>query len=117
MQHMATSSYNYSPLALTNALVPTAGPLKNRTRLLVEICHAIRARVAPSFILSLKLNSTDFQDDGFKPEDARELVSVLQEEVRLDFVELSGGKYELLGLEWTKGVRARERRFYLSSQR
>jgi 2,4-dienoyl-CoA reductase-like NADH-dependent reductase (Old Yellow Enzyme family) len=89
------------------------GTLINRMRLLVEICHAIRAGVSPSFILSVKLNSTDFQDDGFKPEDARELVRFLQEEVRLDFVELSGGTYEHLGLEWSKDSTRQREAFFL----
>ncbi|KAE9370033.1 NADH oxidase [Stipitochalara longipes BDJ] len=89
------------------------GSLSNRMRLIVEVCEAIRRRVKPSFILSIKLNSTDFQEDGFKPEEARELVRVLQEVVKMDFVELSGGTYEHFGLEWTKESTREREAFFL----
>jgi 2,4-dienoyl-CoA reductase-like NADH-dependent reductase (Old Yellow Enzyme family) len=79
----------------------------------MEICQEIRRRVQPSFILSIKLNSTDFQEDGFKPAEARELVRVLQDDIGLDFVELSGGTYEHLGLQWTKDSTREREAFFL----
>jgi len=82
-------------------------------RLIVEICQEIRRRVKSSFILSVKLNSTDFQEDGFKPAEARELVRVLQDVVGMDFVELSGGTYEHIGLEWTKDSTREREAFFL----
>lgn len=69
------------------------GPFENRARLLVEIVRGIRERVPPSFILSVKINSTDFQDDLFGSEEVQQL-RVLFESNRIDFVELSGGTYE-----------------------
>lgn len=81
--------------------------------LLIEICCEIRRKVQPNFILSVKLNSTDFQADGFQTEEARELVRVLQNECRIDFVELSGGTYEFLGLEWVKESTREREAFFL----
>ncbi|KUJ21404.1 NADH oxidase [Mollisia scopiformis] len=89
------------------------GTLTNRMRLIVEVVQEIRSRVSPSFIVSVKLNSTDFQEDGFKPHEARELVGVLQDDVGLDFVELSGGTYEHVGLEWTKESTRQREAFFL----
>jgi len=89
------------------------GSLSNRMRLIVEICQEIRRRVKANFILSVKLNSTDFQEDGFKPAEARELVRVLQDVVGMDFVELSGGTYEHQGLEWTKDSTREREAFFL----
>ena len=62
----------------------------------MEVAAAVRARTSPSFILGIKLNSVEFQDSGFQPEEAREVVRLL-EEYKFDFVELSGGTYEELG--------------------
>ncbi|KAK5425339.1 hypothetical protein LTR34_011231, partial [Exophiala xenobiotica] len=66
------------------------GSLTNRMRLLVQVAKGIRARTSPSFIVGVKLNSVEFQDGGFTAEEAAEVCRVLQDEVGLDFVELSG---------------------------
>ncbi len=69
------------------------GPLENRVRLLLEVVREIRARVDPSFGVSVKLNSADFQRGGFDISDAKQVVDWLNGE-HIDFVELSGGSYE-----------------------
>lgn len=69
------------------------GPLENRSRLLVEIVKAVRARVSPGFAVAVKLNSADFQRGGFSADDARGVVAMLNE-LAVDLVELSGGSYE-----------------------
>ena len=69
------------------------GSLENRARFLLAIVDAVRARVAPSFGVGLKLNSADFQRGGFAFEDARQVVQWLAGK-GLDFIELSGGSYE-----------------------
>ncbi|ORY14500.1 hypothetical protein BCR34DRAFT_585680 [Clohesyomyces aquaticus] len=71
------------------------GSITNRSRIIVEIAQAIRARVSKSFILGIKLNSVEFQAKGFQPEAARDLCKILEQN-RFDFVELSGGTYEEL---------------------
>lgn len=69
------------------------GSLENRARFLLEIVRAIRERVEPSFGVSIKLNSADFQKGGFELADAKQVVEWLGL-LDVDFVELSGGSYE-----------------------
>lgn len=69
------------------------GSLENRARLLLDIVRGVRATVAPSFAVAVKLNSADFQRGGFSPEDARAVVEMLSP-LGVDLAELSGGSYE-----------------------
>ncbi|KAF2857453.1 FMN-linked oxidoreductase [Piedraia hortae CBS 480.64] len=71
------------------------GSIDNRARLIVEIAQEIRKRTQPNFVVGIKLNSVEFQDGGFTPEEAKQLCGLLEEN-RVDFVELSGGTYEKL---------------------
>ncbi|MFK7160757.1 NADH:flavin oxidoreductase/NADH oxidase family protein [Marinospirillum sp. MEB164] len=69
------------------------GSLENRARLLLDIVRGIRAAVSSTFAVAVKLNSADFQRGGFSPEDAREVVMLLNY-LGVDMIELSGGSYE-----------------------
>ncbi len=69
------------------------GSLENRARLLLEVIHAMRASVSPSFCVAVKLNSADFQRGGFDAADARAVVEMLNP-LPIDLLELSGGSYE-----------------------
>lgn len=69
------------------------GSLENRARLLLEVIRAVRANVSPSFCVSVKLNSADFQRGGFDETDARAVVEMLNT-LPIDLLELSGGSYE-----------------------
>ncbi|KAE8380918.1 NADH oxidase [Aspergillus bertholletiae] len=69
------------------------GSLANRMRLILEIRDEIAKRVRPGFIIGVKVNSVEFQPNGFQPEEARELCRTLEDH-RFDFIELSGGTYE-----------------------
>jgi len=71
------------------------GSLENRLCLILEITDAIRKRVSKSFIVGIKINSVEFQDKGFSPEEAKDLCQAL-EKAKFDFIELSGGTYESL---------------------
>lgn len=71
------------------------GSLENRARIILEIAAEVRKRTSEEFIVGIKLNSVEFQDKGFNPEEARKLCSMLEEN-KFDFVELSGGTYEHL---------------------
>ena len=72
------------------------GSLENRARIIVEIAQEIRRRTKPNFILGIKINSVEFQDKGFQPDEAKALASILEAN-KFDFIELSGGTYESLG--------------------
>ncbi|KAJ5951574.1 uncharacterized protein N7479_009987 [Penicillium vulpinum] len=70
------------------------GSLANRARIIVEIADAIRhALPEPGFIIGIKINSVEFQEHGFTPEESKELCEIL-DRTNFDFVELSGGTYE-----------------------
>ena len=76
------------------------GSLENRARLLVDVVAAVRAAVAPGFIVAVKLNSADFQRGGFSEDDARQVILWLNE-LSVDLVELSGGSYESPAMQGT----------------
>ncbi|MGL1811650.1 UNVERIFIED_CONTAM: 2,4-dienoyl-CoA reductase [Serratia marcescens] len=69
------------------------GELANRARLLLEVVRAVRQRVSPDFCVAVKLNSADFQRGGFSPDEARQVLLMLNT-LPVDLVELSGGSYE-----------------------
>lgn len=69
------------------------GSLGNRARLLLTIVRRIRSTVSPTFAVSVKLNSADFQRGGFEPSDSARVASWLDEE-GVDLIEISGGSYE-----------------------
>ncbi len=69
------------------------GSIENRARLLLKVVQAVRESTGPSFSLSVKLNSADFQRGGFDVDDARAVVGMLAP-LGVDLVELSGGSYE-----------------------
>ena len=69
------------------------GSIENRMRLLIEVIKAVRAQVAPTFAVAVKINSADFQRGGFDADDAKVVISAMNE-LAVDLVELSGGSYE-----------------------
>ncbi|KAI1250143.1 hypothetical protein MGN70_007195 [Eutypa lata] len=87
------------------------GSLENRMRLILEIATAVKKRVSPSFIVGIKVNSVEFQDKGFAPEEAVLLCQAL-ERAQFDYIETSGGTYESLDFRHVKeSTRARENFF------
>jgi len=69
------------------------GSIGGRMRFLLAIVRAIKAAVGPSFPISVKLNSADFQRGGFEVGDAKEVAIALQNE-GISILEVSGGNYE-----------------------
>jgi 2,4-dienoyl-CoA reductase-like NADH-dependent reductase (Old Yellow Enzyme family) len=69
------------------------GSIENRMRLLLSVIKAVRAHVAPTFAVSVKINSADFQRGGFDADDAKTVILAMNE-LAVDLVELSGGSYE-----------------------
>ena len=89
------------------------GSLENRARLLVDIVRKVGKAVSSSFVVSVKLNSADFQRGGFSQEDARMVVKMLAP-LGVDLVELSGGSYEapaMMGTSRDQRTLAREAYF------
>lgn len=81
-------------------------------RLVLEIGQEIRKRTSRGFILSIKLNSVEFQEKGFTPEEAKEFCTLL-EQTKFDFVELSGGTYEQLAFVHRKESTKKREAFFL----
>ncbi len=69
------------------------GSLENRARFILEIIRRTRAAVRKTFIMSVKLNSADFQRGGFDQDDSATVAGWL-EEAGVDLIEISGGNYE-----------------------
>lgn len=69
------------------------GRLENRARPLLQICERIRAELPEDFILSVKLNSADFQKGGLTHQDSLQIAEWLEDR-GVDLLEISGGSYE-----------------------
>lgn len=94
------------------------GSLQNRARLLLDIVRGVRQMVRPDFGVGVKLNSADFQRGGFDVNDARQVVTWLND-LQVDLVELSGGSYEapaMQGVSRDERTLAREAYFLSFAQ-
>lgn len=60
---------------------------------MLEIVREVRAAVGPSYPISVKLNSADFQEGGFSSAEAVQVSQYLESE-GVDLLEISGGNYE-----------------------
>jgi 2,4-dienoyl-CoA reductase-like NADH-dependent reductase (Old Yellow Enzyme family) len=60
---------------------------------LLAIVNEVRKRIGKNLILSVKLNSADFQKGGFSEDDSIEVIKEL-EKAGVDLLEISGGNYE-----------------------
>lgn len=69
------------------------GSLANRSRALLEVVDATRRAVGDDFAVAVKLNASDFQDDGFTVDDAGRVAGWLADH-GVDLIEVSGGNYE-----------------------
>ncbi|KAI9736040.1 MAG: hypothetical protein M1818_006216 [Claussenomyces sp. TS43310] len=88
------------------------GSLENRMRLIMEVAAECRKRCSPSFIMGIKINSVEFQEKGFSPEEARTLCQAL-EAATFDFIELSGGTYESSALYHRRESTKKRESFFL----
>ncbi|WP_180165219.1 NADH:flavin oxidoreductase/NADH oxidase family protein [Acinetobacter sp. YH12049] len=69
------------------------GSNENRMRFLLEIYKAVRAATTDDFIISVKLNSADFQRGGISEADVIEVFKAI-DSAGIDMIEISGGSYE-----------------------
>ena len=69
------------------------GDLPGRARFLLDVVKQVRATCPAPFILSVKLNSADFQTGGFSEEDSARVAAWLAA-AGCDLLEVSGGNYE-----------------------
>ncbi|CZT01443.1 probable 12-oxophytodienoate reductase 1 [Rhynchosporium agropyri] len=88
------------------------GSLENRLRIILEIAEEVRKRVSKSFIVGIKINSVEFQDKGFSPDEAKDLCQAL-EKASFDFIELSGGTYESIGFVHKRESTVKRESFFI----
>ena len=89
------------------------GDAERRRRFVLEVYRAIRAAVGPRYPVSIKLNSRDFQQDGFSEQESMAVVEALAAE-GMDLIEISGGTYEapaMMGARPDLGGAARQAYF------
>lgn len=68
------------------------GCIENRSRIIFEIFNAIRKNVGEDFHISIKINCSDFRDDGATFNDCKYVVKRL-DDLGIDSVEVSGGEF------------------------
>ncbi|WP_067834702.1 NADH:flavin oxidoreductase/NADH oxidase family protein [Nocardia lijiangensis] len=69
------------------------GSPENRRRLLLEVVAEVRKAIGPDAVLSVKLNSADFQRGGLTEAESLDVALAL-EQAGIDLLEISGGNYE-----------------------
>lgn len=69
------------------------GSPENRRRLLLEVIADVRAAIGPDAVVSVKLNSADFQHGGLGEDESLDVALALHE-AGIDLLEISGGNYE-----------------------
>lgn len=77
------------------------GSIENRARFLLEAVRRTREQVGSEYPIAVKLNSSDFQKNGFTLEECKQVASWLSD-AGVDLLEISGGSYEtpkLMGVE------------------
>jgi 2,4-dienoyl-CoA reductase-like NADH-dependent reductase (Old Yellow Enzyme family) len=86
------------------------GDAVRRRRFLLEVVRAVRAAIGDERVLSVKLNSADFQLGGFDESESLDVVRALDGE-GIDLLEVSGGTYETAAMfdePKAESTRARE---------
>lgn len=69
------------------------GSAEKRMKFVMEIYQAMRKEVGADYPIGIKLNSADFQKEGFSEEESMQVVKALTA-AGIDHVEISGGTYE-----------------------
>jgi len=95
------------------------GSADKRRRFVMEVYRAMRCAVGDAFPVSIKLNSADFQSDGFSEDESVEVVRALADE-GIDLIEVSGGTYEspaMVGGARRESTRLREAYFLEFAER
>jgi 2,4-dienoyl-CoA reductase-like NADH-dependent reductase (Old Yellow Enzyme family) len=89
------------------------GDAVRRRRFLLELVAATREAIGPHRVLSVKMNSADFQRGGFTEDESIPVARDLAD-AGVDLLEISGGTYEraaMMGVVQRDSTRAREAYF------
>ena len=82
------------------------GTPEKRRRFVLEVVRAMRAEIGDK-VLSIKLNSADFQRGGFGEDESLEVVHALADE-GIDLLEVSGGTYSSAAMLGVRGDDGRD---------
>ena len=82
------------------------GSIENRSRFLLEAYKAVRSATSENFIISVKLNSADFQRGGISEEDVIYVFKTM-DAVGIDIIEVSGGTYEAPAMAGVKAEKCK----------
>lgn len=99
-----------SPIANQRGDVYGGNPA-NRRRLLLEVVTDVRKAIGPTAVLSVKLNSADFQAGGMEEDESLDVALAL-EQAGIDLLEISGGNYEAPAMTGVVADSTREREAY-----
>ncbi|MHA1395552.1 MAG: oxidoreductase [Promethearchaeota archaeon] len=69
------------------------GSLENRMRFLLEVFDEVKSKVSENFIISLRMNGSDYIEGGFEIEEAT-IVAKKMEEKGIDIISVSAGTYD-----------------------
>jgi len=69
------------------------GSLENRMRFLIEVFDEVKSKVGNDFIISLRLNGSDYMEGGFEIDEAK-IVAKKMEEKGIDILNVSAGTYD-----------------------
>lgn len=83
------------------------GSIENRMRFLLEVYKAVRAVTSDDFIVSVKLNSADFQRGGITEEEVIEVFKAI-DTAGIDLIEISGGTYEAPAMAGAKADKRKQ---------
>ena len=93
------------------------GSVENRARFVCEVYDEIRNAVGEDYPVMIKMNVTDFLDDGTTTEDAIETASIF-DKIGFDSIELSGGVswgWSNYGLDWSPCRTTSDEVYYLDT--
>lgn len=99
-----------SPIANRRTDGYGGGP-DGRSRLLLEVVADVRAAIGPHALVSVKLNSADFQQGGLDIDESLDIALAL-ERAGVDLLEISGGNYEAPAMTGVVADRTRAREAY-----
>ncbi|MFF2555408.1 NADH:flavin oxidoreductase/NADH oxidase family protein [Nocardia sp. NPDC058058] len=87
------------------------GSPQNRRRLLLEVVADVRGAIGSDAVLSVKLNSADFQHGGLEESESLDVAFAL-EQAGIDLLEISGGNYEAPAMTGVVQDSTRDREAY-----
>uniref|UniRef100_A0A7E4WAD6 Oxidored_FMN domain-containing protein n=1 Tax=Panagrellus redivivus TaxID=6233 RepID=A0A7E4WAD6_PANRE len=90
------------------------GNAANRARIIVDVYDAIRTVIPAEtgFVIGIKLNSVEFQNEGLQTDEAVIIAEIL-DNAGFDFIELSGGTYEQLAFKYTRETTVKREAYFL----